>query len=60
MIQFYFLARQEEANQIMADVDEHQKIASLSGSAMKNRNSNQDEDAAIQVRFLEANHKNSG
>ena len=37
----------------MADVDEHQKIASLSGSAMKNRNSNQDEDAALQVGFLE-------
>ena len=53
MIQFYFLARQEEANQIMADVDEHQKIASLSGSAMKNRNSNQDEDAALQVGFIE-------
>jgi hypothetical protein len=35
----------------MADVDEHQKIASLSGSPLKNRSSNEEE--ALKVRFLQ-------
>ena len=36
----------------MADVDEHQKIASLSGSPLKNRSSNEEEGSALKVRFL--------
>ena len=38
----------------MADVDEHQKIASLSGSPLKNRSSNEEEGSALKVRFLKA------